>query len=304
MRNFPFDKPGQFYRGNVHAHTTNSDGTLSPKDLITAYRDEGYDFIAATDHFMDRFDYPVTDTRDLRTSDFTTLLGAELHGPGLENGGLWHILALGLPVDFAPQQQGESGPEIAARARAAGAFVVLPHPQWTGVSTRDALTVKDFDAIEIHNEGHTNDSDRGNGWFLADLLATAGCRFSCTAADDAHFKLRPDRFGGWVQVKAESLDPEALLDAMKAGHYYSSTGPEIHNVAFTEDEIVVECSPAESVIVAGHGSTDRFVRESGMTRATFPIGPFENAFARITVIDKDGMKAWTSPIWLDELTIR
>ena len=301
MRNFPFDKPGKFYRGNLHAHTTNSDGTLSPKELIKVYRDEGYDFVAATDHFMERFNFPITDTTDYRTRDFTTLLGAELHGGGLENGGLWHILAVGLPADFAPQESEEPGPEIAARAKTAGAFVTLPHPQWTGVSTKDALTIKDFDAIEVHNEGHTNDSDRGNGWFLADLLATAGCRFSCIAADDAHFNVRPDRFGGWVHVKSESLEPEALLAALKAGRYYASTGPQIHNVEFTGDEIVVECSPAEAVIVGGHASTGRYVRESGVTRAVFPMAPFENAFARVTVVASDAKKAWTSPIWLDEL---
>ena len=91
---------------------------------------------------------------------------------------------IGLPLDFAPQEPGEDGTEIAARAKAAGAFVSLPHPQWTGVTPKDARKIEDFDAIEIHNEGHTNDSDRGNGWFLADLMATAGYRFSCTAADD------------------------------------------------------------------------------------------------------------------------
>lgn len=303
MRNLPFDQPGRFYRGNTHAHSTRSDGSLTPKEVVDVYRDQGYDFLAVTDHYMDRFDFPVTDTCEFRTKDFTTLLGAELHGQGLENGGLWHIVALGLPLDFEPQTPGEDGAEIAARAKAAGAFISLPHPQWTGVTTHDAGTIEDFDAIEVHNEGHTNDSDRGNGWFLADLMATAGYRFSCTAADDSHFNLRPDSFGGWICVKAESLEPEALLQAMKLGRYYSSTGPEIHNVAFDDDRIVVECSEAEVVMVGGHASTCRYVRESGMTRAEFPMAPFENAFARITVIDRNGKKAWTSPIWLDELTI-
>jgi hypothetical protein len=303
VRNQPFDKPGQFYRGNTHAHSVNSDGSLTPAEVVAAYRDRDYDFVAVTDHYMERFGFPVTDTRDLRTRDFTTLIGAELHGPGLDNGGLWHILALGLPLDFEPQEPGEDGSEIAARARAAGAFVALPHPQWTGVSPKDARKIADFDAIEIHNEGHTTDSDRGNGWFLADLMATAGHRFSVTAADDAHFNARPDSFGGWICVKAEALEPEALLEAMKQGRYYASTGPEILNVAFTGDEIVVECSEAEVVMVGGPGSVCRYQRESGMTRATFPMAPFGNAFARITVIDKHGKKAWTSPIWLDELTI-
>ena len=57
------------------------------------------------------------------------------------------------------------------------------------------------------------------------MLSNRGRRLSAYAADDAHFKERPDAFGGWVQVRAESLDPVALLAALKAGHYYSSQGP-------------------------------------------------------------------------------
>ena len=301
MRNFPFDQPGTFYKGNIHAHSTNSDGSKSPRELVATYRDRGYDFMAVTDHHMERYGYPVTDTRELRTPGFTTLIGAELHGPKLDNGAQWDILAVGLPLDFGPNGHVESGPELAARASELGAFVAIPHPQWTGVSMDDAARIAGFDAIEVHNEGHTTDSDRGNGWFLADLMATAGHRFSCTAADDAHFNARPDAFGGWIHVRAEELDPDALLAAMKQGNFYSSTGAEIHNVIITEHEIVVECSPAEVVMVGGYGTTCRWSRSSGMTRATFPRAPFESAYARITVIDGHGRKAWTSPIWLDEI---
>lgn len=303
MLNFPFDKPGTFYRGNLHAHSTNSDGSLSPEEVVAAYKAQGYDFCAVTDHYMERFSFPVTDTRPFRTEDFTTLLGAELHGQGLANGGLWHILAVGLPVDFAPQTPDENGPEIAARAHAAGAFIAIAHPAWNGVTQADANTIADYDAIEIHNEGHTNDSDRGNGWMLADMLATSGNRFSTIASDDAHFKERPDRFGGWINVKAESLDPAALLAALKQGRYYASTGPAIRDVSFCGEKIVIECSEASAVMLGGRGSTCRYVRGDGLTHAEFPLAPFANAFCRVTVIDERGKKAWTNPLWLDELSV-
>jgi hypothetical protein len=158
------------------------------------------------------------------------------------------------------------------------------------------------DAIEIHNEGHTLDSDRGNGWFLADSLSTAGHRLSAFAADDAHFKTdRFDRFGGWVNVKAESLDPEALLASLKAGHYYASTGAEIYNVAITSHEIVVECSPAIGVMLGGAGTARSYQRGDCITRASFPRSLFESAFFRVNIIQADGKKAWTSPIWFDDL---
>jgi hypothetical protein len=139
---------------------------------------------------------------------------------------------------------------------------------------------------------------------LADVLATAGLRFSTTAADDAHFKARPDTFGGWVNVKAESLEPEALLHSLKEGRYYSSTGPEIHNVEFTDDEIVIECSSAQAVFVGGRGSTKTFQRGDDLTLVKLPRAPFMNSFCRITVLDKHGKRAWTSPLWLDELNLQ
>jgi len=303
MRNLPFDQPGRFYKGNIHMHSTNSDGLLSPADAVNAYRERGYDFVSLTDHFMERFGFPVSDTISFRTADFTTLPGAELHGVGLRNGELWHIVAVGLPEDFARQSPNEDGIEIATRAIASGAFTTIAHPHWNGVTQFDALKIEDFDAIEIYNEGHTNDSDRGNGWMLADAMATYGVRFSVTAGDDAHFKLRPDVFGGWVHVKSESLEPEPLLAALKAGRFYSSTGPQILNVAFTATEIVVECSPAQAIFIGGRGSIKSFERGDGLTSATFPIGPFANSFCRVTILDKQGKRAWTSPLWLDELNL-
>jgi predicted metal-dependent phosphoesterase TrpH len=297
----PFDQPGTFYRGNIHSHSTNSDGSLAPAALIAAYQAQGYDFLAITDHFLERYGCTVTDTREFRSSTFTTLLGAELHGPALENGSLWHIVSVGLPLDFEAADPQETGPELAERAVDAGAFVGIAHPAWNGVSPLDAQSIEVADAVEIFNTGHTSDSDRGNGWYLADLLATRGRRLSAFAADDAHFKERPDRFGGWVQVRAESLTPETLLASLKAGYYYSSQGPEIHDIRIDDDLITVNCSPAASINVGGRSSTCRYRNGTNLTEAEFPLAPFADAFFRITVRDAAGNRAWSNPIWPDVL---
>src|SRR5215470_9246315 len=120
----------RWYRGNLHTHSTRSDGALSPEAVVRTYREHGYDFVAVTDHFLASFGFPITDTRDLRTPHFTTLIGAELHAPRIEAGVLWHLVAVGLPVDFPPLRAWETGPELAARAAATGAFVGIAHPAW------------------------------------------------------------------------------------------------------------------------------------------------------------------------------
>lgn len=304
MRNFPFDQPGSFYKGNLHSHSRNSDGALDVEDVCAFYRDHGYDFVSITDHYMERFEWPITDSSPYRSENFTTIIGAELHGWGMENGELWHIVANGLPPDFQPPHPNEDGQEIAARASDAGAFVTIGHPGWNGVTIRDAISMKDFDAIEIYNHGHMSDCDRGNGWLFADVMANRGNRFSTTAGDDAHFHShRPDTLGGWVHVKSSSLDPAALLAALKQGHFYASTGPELHHIAFTNDEIVIECDPAIAVFAAGRGSIRQFARGDGLTTVRLPIGAFLSSYVRITALDEHGHRAWTSPIWLDELNL-
>ncbi len=123
MLNLSFHKPGRFYRGNLHTHTTLSDGELTPAEVVATYRKNGYDFIALSDHFLEKYGFPITDSQEFRSADFTTLLGAELHAPQTELGELWHIIGLGLPLDFAPPDATETGPQLSARAAAAGAFI-------------------------------------------------------------------------------------------------------------------------------------------------------------------------------------
>ncbi len=151
MRNLPFRQPGRFFKGNLHTHSMRSDGALEPEAVIAAYREHGYDFLALTDHFLAPYDFPITDTRPFRDATFTTLLGAELHAPETEHGEFWHLLAVGLPLDFAPTKDGETGPALAARAAEAGAFVGIAHPAWYTLTLADALSIEAAHAVETYN---------------------------------------------------------------------------------------------------------------------------------------------------------
>ncbi len=299
MNRLPFGQPGRFYRGNLHTHSTRSDGARPPAEVIAAYRDHGYDFLALTDHFLERYGYPVVDTRAFRSPTFTTLLGAELHGPQIEVGEPWHIVAVGLPPDFAPQRDGETGPEIAARAAAAGAFVGIAHPAWYSLTVGDALSLEAAHAVEVYNQTCAADNDRGESWYLSDLLSARGKRLLAYAADDAHFRERPDVRAAWVQVRAEALDPDAILAALKSGAFYSSQGPELRDVRIAGATLYVACSPAVAVFVGGRGSVSRSRLGNGIAECELPLDPFRGSYCRVTVVDEAGKRAWTNPIWLD-----
>ena len=300
MLNNPFARPGRLFKGNLHTQSTRSDGSHPPADVIGFYRDAGYDFLALSDHFMERYGWPITDTRPLRRDDFTTLIAAELHAPRTKVGELWHIKAVGLPLDFAPPMNGETGPELAERAAAAGAFIGIVHPSWYGLTTADVRDIPCVHAIEIYNHGSAVEVDRGSDWPFCDLLLNDGWRLHGYASDDAHH-LTHDCLGGWVQVKAESLDPDLLLAALKSGHYYSSQGPEIHDIAVDEDrgEVRVGCSPAETVAILGRGARAQSQRGTDLTEVVFPLRRFAESYVRITAIDALGRLAWSNPIWLD-----
>ena len=102
MKPLAFSKSGKFWRGNLHTHSNRSDGLLSPDDLCQSYKDEGYNFLVISDHFVGLYNYPITEPSDFYDPEFITILGAELHSGAAENGEIWHILAVGLPKDFVP----------------------------------------------------------------------------------------------------------------------------------------------------------------------------------------------------------
>jgi hypothetical protein len=124
-----------------------------------------------TDYFVGLYEYPLIDISSSRDEDFSTLLGAEPHVGAMENGEIWHFLAVGLPADFAlpdaPDFQlkegQETAPEIAQRARDAGAFVAIAHPGWSQMSLADAASVEAAHGIKVYNHGCFARCDRGYG---------------------------------------------------------------------------------------------------------------------------------------------
>jgi hypothetical protein len=309
MRIPPFSTPGRFWRGNLHAHSTLSDGALKPDEVVGAYRRAGYDFLQVSDHFLGRFDWPIVDTRKLRSNDFTTLIGAEIHAMSTTAGEYWHVVATGLPLDFAAAGPDETGPQLAARAREAGAFVTIAHPSWSQLTIEDGRSLKAAHAVEVYNHTCAILTDRGEGFYLLDQLCNEDRRLTAVAGDDAHFHNGDlDAFGGYVMVKSGSLDPDSLLEALKAGQFYSSQGPRIYDVEVTRTEARIECSPVHTIALVTNASPALSRVGRGLTHATIEFAEAKKwawsdlppvKWFRIVVIDGPRRRAWTNPIWVD-----
>ncbi len=302
MDNLPFSQPGRWYRGNLHTHSTRSDGHTTPAEVCAFYRTRGYDFISLTDHFLEKYQFPITDTAPYRTDGFTTILGAELHAPATSLGDRWHILAVGLPGDFAPPDPGETGPQLAERAKAAGAYVAAAHPAWYDLTDQDVLSIPAAGAIEIFNTTCATSTGKGDSTGYVDRLLSQGHYYQIIATDDAHFRpTRPDWCANWVMVRSPSLDPADLLAALHAGHFYSSQGPEFLAVTPLPGgtKLTVRTSPVRAIHLTGLGASNSTVSEdSDFTTAELDLASIKGAFARLTAVDSHGRRAWTNPIRL------
>jgi hypothetical protein len=292
-----FQRPGRFFRGNLHTHSNCSDGVLDPEAVAAHYRDAGYDFLALTDHFLPRYGFPIVDTRPFRTNRFTTILGAEVHAPANSQGEAWHILTVGLPDDFPPTGEAETGVELAQRAVDAGAFVAIAHPQWSSLKLEDGRALPMAHAVEVYNNTCALESGRGDGAALLDQLMNEGRDILAIATDDAHFRYA-DACGGWVMVKAEENEPSALVEALKGGDFYSSQGPLIHSAEIAGGALYVECSPVVCIAAVGRGSRSAHIHGRQLTRGEIPLRQFAGDWFRFVVGDAAGRWAWSNPVRL------
>ena len=299
----PFDHGQPLLRGNLHGHSTHSDGEHDPASVAGIYRGLGYDFTCISDHFWkdERFSArSILDPAQLGGGGFVAIPSAELHcyGKKYDTMGYWHIVANGLPLDFAMADDAETGPELVQRAIDAGAFVSIAHPEWYAMTSEEAMSVSHAHAVEVYNHTCMLESGRGMGLATADQLLNEGCRIAFTATDDSHGRV-DDAGGGWVLVAAGEKDAESIVGALKAGRHYSSTGPEIRSISLDGHHLAVECSPAARVHVTGAGNLSRGRLGDGITGAEFDLEAFGGGFFRVTVTDSGGGRAWSNPYFMD-----
>jgi len=298
---------GRFFRGNLHCHSNRSDGLREPEEVVAAYRGAGYDFLCLSDHFEEEYGWRITDMRHLHDENFTTILGAELSSAPWEQRDCYWVAAAGLPADFAAPAASDHA-EAIRRARDVGAFVVMLHPGLNNLPLAAADGLPELDAVHAievynHNGAMAAIPDGANGAYMLDGLLEGGRRLLVNAGDDAHFGHPKDRFGGWVEVHCERLDPEALLDSLKAGRYYSTQGPSLRELLVDNERLRVETSEAYAISLTTGGDRWQSGQErhgadgESISEAEFDLGPFRGSYCRVTVVDQAGRRAWSNPVW-------
>jgi len=274
---------------------------------VQLYREAGYDFTCLSEHLWSdpRFAAPtIIDATAFEGPDFITVISAELHCPGkaYDRDGLWHILANGLPVDFAMADDSETGPQLVARAVAAGAYVTIAHPEWHHLTDDEAHSLAQAGAhgVEIYNHSSTIGAARGGGIAALDLLLHKGHRLHLTATDDSHH-VPDDGFGGWVMVAAARLAAVDIVAALKAGRFYASTGPSFTDIVLDGTTLHVGTSPVDRVVLAADNHQALYVAGSDLTTARFDLDTLDSSFIRVVAIDAQGRCAWSNPYWTETI---
>lgn len=296
----PFSQPGNWYKGNLHSHSTVSDGLLPPEKVIDFYRSHGYHFLALTEHRLH------TPGELIAPGEFITLGGIELDGYE-EGAGMYHLVGLGQRRAPDMHIEGSTSMQGAVEAlRAEGGIVYLAHPYWSGQMSRDLLGLKGCFGLEVWNSGCEVWDCKGISTVHWDDLLASGHLLGGVAADDCHWwEGREDAGLGWVWVRAESLTPEAILTSLERGWFYASTGPQIHDVRLEGDRVHVRCSPVVSVDFIGNGPMGRRVLApagASLTEADYTLEAswsFQTpAYLRVACVDAQGRWAWSNPLRL------
>lgn len=287
----PFRVSGQWYKANLHAHTTESDGNLSPAQVAVHYRRQGYQILAITDHER------VTAAKEFSSHDFICLEGLEIGSGRSESGGSFHVVGLGLPVGFGGYPKDHPQATLDAIAEAGG-LGFIAHPYWSCLVAHDMVGLRNCLGIEVVNYGCEIEIAKGISSIHWDDLLVRGERYLGFGVDDGH-RCGWDFYGGFTMVKASELTTEAVLTALRQGHCYSSMGPLIHDVRLTDDGIEVECSPAAAInFVANNQQGWCALRERGplLTGARYLRSGSER-YVRVEVVDGAGLRAWSQPIF-------
>lgn len=142
-------------------------------------------------------------------------------------------------------------------------LAILNHPNWKqSLTAEDILAVPCVGFFELYNGGtdvrNFGDAQQAGTERVWDIVLTkrvadgAGPLLYGVGADDTHQvavmdsnEAIPGR--AWVMVRSETLSPDAIVAAMKAGDFYTSTGVVLKDVRFDGKTLRIVIEPQDGV---------------------------------------------------------
>lgn len=288
---------GRYYKAQMHCHTTNSDGTYSPTDLVNKYKNAGYEIMLITDH-------------NYRT-DSVEVPGV-LFIPSEEITFKRHMNGFFLTRNIMPDENFTCQQAIDS-VIAQGGLIQLNHycsgpftdDDWE-VDAPEILTFQNGPhMLEIWNTG-TESVQTHDDKSIWDAILTSGKKVWGSADDDFHPSVSESlEFNkGWNMIWLDTLTKEAVYDALLNGRFYASTGVDI--TKYTVDDygtykiINIESSNANKIKFWGPNHI--VLQEVNGHAASFILQNY--SFVRVELIKQgflgvSNSYAWTQPVFLN-----
>ncbi len=337
MIKYLLPKDGNFYKANLHCHSTVSDGAKTPEEIKQIYMEKGYSIVAYTDHnafilqnnylsdenflALNGFEADISESYSEQKPGFADIKTCHLcfiaKDPDNERHPLWHrqkylfgnaknykdqVKFYEDDADYNRVYTPECVNEMIRIGKERGFFVTYNHPTWSLEEFGDYTSYEGMDAMEIYNNacyvmGYPEYNPR-----VYDDLLRQNKRIFCVATDDNHNKAN-DSFGGFTMIKADKLDYKSITDALEKGNFYASQGPIIKALWYEDKKICIDCEDAVRVNFNTKITLSNCVKMKDgepITHAEFPLDP-SYGYVRVTVVGKNGKKANTNTYFLDEL---
>jgi hypothetical protein len=301
----------RWYKGNTHTHTLNSDGDSTPDDVVRWYREHGYQFLVLTDH---NFHTNVDGLNALHGADdqFLVIRGEEVtstaRGKPVHVNGLDTSRRVGAQTGAPDSTIVDVLQRSVDGIRDASGVPHINHPNFGWALTIDDLRqVRNNKLFEIFN-GHPEVNNVGGGNVpgleeIWDRLLSSGTLLYGVAVDDAHVFKKPGDPAvagpgrGWVVVRAERLEPRALLASMERGDFYASTGVVLDNFETTAKAMTVKVKPqgTSKYTIQFIGRGGRVLSEVADSSATY-VFTGDEGYVRAKVLESNGRLAWGQPV--------
>lgn len=279
-------KDGRWLKGNLHAHTTVSDGERPHQEVIDEYASRGYDFLMITDHDV------YTSKEDLDGFDSKGLI--LLPGNEISAGGP-HMLHIGATEFVEPDADRQ---KVIDNAKQGRGFMIFNHPNWQMGFNHCPQEVLEhhngYLGLEIYNgvisrlEGSPYATNR---W---DLLLGSGRRVWGFGNDDTH-KAKGDTGLGWNVAYVKGNDRWDVVEALRKGRFYVSTGVAINSIEVDGMRITLETENASRIVALGDFGK-RFSQTDGNSISVEV--PAESGYVRFECWGTGESFAWTQPFYV------
>ncbi len=314
-------KNGKFFKANLHCHTINSDGEMTPEQVKELYLKNGYSIVAFTDHRKYIYHEHLNDDK------FLTIGAVEIDFQLWNKDGTRDKLRTCHLNFYAKEPKKAEQPPINPVYHVSvinsyikdmvsnGWLCTLNHPAWSLQPTDEVIAVDNILAMEVYNHGCQTLSNIGDSQGYYSAYLSTGKKAFAVATDDNHcgfddngeLDFNNDTCGGYIQISMPELNYKNFIDAFENGRFYASTGVEIKELYIDEqtDELVVSCSPVKRIITRGSSTrTSPYAAstKNDITSARLPmekIRKHHKGFFRVELIAENGARAYSQPYYFE-----